>query len=137
MLLAVSACSAPSLGDIERDWNGPRCGDNLWGQPQSPPDPAPYRAAHDCVVDAIQADQPFLLTWTRAYVDTGNNFALEYLSGALTFYAEYYVAAPSGKKTPTSIHACSTLVDYGVCSNYYDTVCVACGCDPPDPDCSP
>ncbi len=107
------------------------CGDVDYEQYLNPPpDPAPFRALHDCLVAAVAARQPIVGTHGYSIIDGGTETAFE---GTLTagsyrlFQVVFNTEAVNGEQASATISECTALVDQGAdCPGVLENLCLAC-----------
>ena len=107
------------------------CGDVEYEQfVNPPPDPAPFRAMHDCLLSAVAAQQPFVGIHGYSIIDGGTETAFEgtIIAGTYRlFQVVFSRAAVNGEHKSATISACTALVDQGTsCPNMLEDLCLTC-----------
>jgi hypothetical protein len=149
ILLVLAGCAAPPdcseqaqfLAELSPGTYG-NCGnfgyDNYEAGMQNP-DPAPYRAAHDCLLAATVAEEPIVASSSIGEIDGASTYVFE---GTMRdgryqiFEIAYGRVAVGGATESSTISACSSLVDLGTACDVTASFCLGCADATPVSTCS-
>lgn len=122
-------CTFEHTVAVETEGLAPRdCGSLQGPSGAEPFDRAPWRAAHDCVLAASAAQEPFVVRFVKPGIEGAHKRAYVGRSSggawSLSLFSESYNIDTT--TLPTEKYACDALMDLGDCADVTATLCVSC-----------